>query len=208
MEMIKIIFVVMLLSLIGFMICPVHADSVKSVCVYEPMDLFMDKSLVGIISEQIQTHKVLVKTVTIVDQLSGKTSGCDMVIKIDRAINENYRYTDKTTKYLINGNIITIFTYKTSAVFSPSSGGGSLGASKGKASGGNTFTPMTNWSCEVAAHSSKYHSNYQISNSGYYGTYSGYCDPFKGSSSSSKTNELPYNVIRGSVDLAMTKIGL
>lgn len=180
----------------------------KTACVYEPMDLFMDKSLPGLISNQVAKHDVNVKIVRIVDQILHPDNNCDVIIKIDRAINQNYAYTDHTTKYLVNGNVITIFTYKTSAVFSKSSGGGSLGAASGKGSGGATFTPMTNWSCEISAHTSKYYSNYQISNAGYYGTSSGYCDPYKGTSHSSLTGELPYNVIQNSVDSALRSLGL
>ena len=49
----------------------VHADSQKLVCVYQPMDLFMDKSLPDLISTQVQTHGVNVKTVRIIDQILG-----------------------------------------------------------------------------------------------------------------------------------------
>lgn len=171
-----------------------HADGQKLVCVYQPMDLFMDKSLPDLISAQVQTHGVNVKTVRIIDQILGKDLDCNVVIKIDRAINENYRYTDKTTKYQIVNNTITIFTYKTAAVYNPTSG--------------ETLKPMTNWSCETTAHVSRYHSNYQISNSGYYETYTGYCDPFKGSVDPSKVGELSYNVIRGSVDSSLLTLGL
>ena len=172
----------------------VYADGQKLVCVYQPMDLFMDKSLPGLISAQVQTHGVNVKTVRIIDQILGKDSDCNIVIKIDRAINENYRYTDKTTKYQVVNNTITIFTYKSASVYNPTSG--------------EALKPMTNWSCETTAHVSRYHSNYQISNSGYYETYTGYCDPFKGSVDPSKVGEIPYNVIRGSVDSALAKLGL
>lgn len=172
----------------------VYADGQKLVCVYQPMDLFMDKSLPDLISTQVQTHGVNVKTVRIIDQILGHDSDCNVVIKIDRAINENYRYTDKTTKYQVVNNTITIFTYKTAAVYNPTSG--------------ETLKPMTNWSCETTAHVSRYHSNYQISNSGYYETYTGYCDPFKGSVDPSKVGELPYNVIRGSVDSSLLTLGL
>lgn len=172
----------------------VHADGQKLVCVYQPMDLFIDKTLPGLIVSQVQTHGVNVKTVRIIDQILGHDSDCNVVIKIDRAINENYRYTDKTTKYQVVNNTITIFTYKSAAVYNPTSG--------------ETLKPMTNWSCETTAHVSRYHNNYQISNSGYYETYTGYCDPFKGSVDSSKVGELPYNVIRGSVDSALLSLRL
>src|SRR6478736_646288 len=171
-----------------------HAENQKLVCVYQPMDLFMDKTLPGLIVSQVQTHGVNVKTVRIIDQILGHDSDCNVVIKIDRAINENYRYTDKTTKYQVVNNTITIFTYKSAAVYNPTSG--------------ETLKPMTNWSCETTAHVSRYHNNYQISNSGYYETYTGYCDPFKGSVDSSKVGELPYNVIRGSVDSALLSLRL
>ncbi len=171
-----------------------HADGQKLVCVYQPMDLFMDKTLPGLIVSQVQTHGVNVKTVRIIDQILGHDSDCNVVIKIDRAINENYRYTDKTTKYQVVNNTITIFTYKSAAVYNPTSG--------------ETLKPMTNWSCETTAHVSRYHNNYQISNSGYYETYTGYCDPFKGSVDPSKVGELPYNVIQGSVDSALLSLGL
>jgi len=184
-----------------------HADGQKLVCVYQPMDLFMDKSLPGLISAQVQTHGVNVKTVRIIDQILGKDSDCNVVIKIDRAINENYRYTDKTIKYQVVNNTITIFTYKTSDVFNPSSGGGNSGGGFGKASGGHTFVPMTNWSCETMAHANKYQSNYHISDSGYYETYTGTCNPFTTSTNLSHTGELPYNVIRNSVDSALAKLG-
>lgn len=172
----------------------VYAENQKLVCVYQPMDLFMDKSLPGLISDQVQTHGVNVKTVRIIDQILGHDSDCNVVIKIDRSINENYRYTDKTIKYQAVNNTITIFTYKAAAVYNPTSG--------------ETLKPMTNWSCETTAHVSRYHNNYQISNSGYYETYTGYCDPFKGSVDPSKVGELPYNVIRSSVDSALAKLGL
>jgi hypothetical protein len=181
--------------------------STKLVCVYESMDLFMDKSLPGLISNQVAKHDVNVKIVRIVDQILHPDNKCDVIIKIDRAINQNYAYTDHTTKYLVDGNVITIFTYKTSAVFSKSSGGGSLGAASGKGSGGATFTPMTNWSCEISAHTNKYYSNYQISNNGY-GISSGYCDPYSGTSHSSLTGLLPYNVIQNSVDSALKSLRL
>ena len=171
-----------------------HADGQKLVCVYQPMDLFMDKTLPGLIVSQVQTHGVNVKTVRIIDQILGHDSDCNVVIKIDRAINENYRYTDKTTKYQVVNNTITIFTYKSAAVYNPTSG--------------ETLKPMTNWSCETTAHVSRYHSNYQISNSGYYETYTGYCDPFKGSVDPSKVGELSYNVIRSSVDSSLLALGL
>jgi hypothetical protein len=180
----------------------------KLVCVYEPMDLFMDKSLPGLISDQVSKHNVNVKLVRIVDQILHPDNDCNVIIKIDRAINQNYAYTDHTTKYLVNGDTITIFTYKTTAVFSSSSGGGSLGASSGGSSGGATFTPMTNWSCEISAHTNKYYNNYHISDSGYYGTSSGYCDPFEGTSHSSLSGELPSNVIQNSVDSALKSLGL
>ena len=186
----------------------VYAENQKLVCVYQPMDLFMDKSLPDLISAQVQTHGINVKTVRIIDQILGHDSDCNVIIKIDRAINENYRYTDKTVKYQVVNNTITIFTYKTSAVFSPSSGGGSLGASYGKGSGGHTFVPMTNWSCETTAHSTKYYNNYHISQSGYIATSTGYCDPFKGSVDPSKVGELPYNVIRSSVDSSLLALRL
>lgn len=157
------------------------------------MDLFMDKSLTALIVNQIQSHKVAVKTVDIINQIMQNNSDCDVVVKIDRAINENYRYTDKTIKYQINGNTITIFTYKTAAVFNPTSG--------------EALKPMTNLSCETTAHVAKYHSNYHISDIGYYSTYTGYCDPFKGSVDPSRVGELPYNVIRNSVDSSLTTFG-
>jgi len=172
----------------------VYAEGQKMVCVYQPMDQFIDKTLPGLISSQVQTHGVNVKTVRIIDQILGKDSDCNVIIKIDRAINENYRYTDKTIKYQVVNNTITIFTYKTAGVYNPTSG--------------EALKPMTNWSCETTAHVSRYHSNYQISNSGYYGTYTGYCDPFKGSIDPSKVGELPYNVIRSSVDSSLLALGL
>lgn len=73
---------------------------------------------------------------------------------------------------------------------------------------GEAVKPMTNWSCETIAHATKYHSNYQVSNSGYYGTYTGYCNPYKGSVNPSKVGELPYNVIRSSVDSSLLALGL
>lgn len=157
-----------------------YADGQKLVCVYQPMDLFMDKSLPGLIVSQVQTHGVNVKTVRIIDQILGHDSDCNVVIKIDRAINENYRYTDKTTKYEVVNNTITIFTYKTAAVYNPTSG--------------EAVKPMTNWSCEIISHTSKYFNNYHISNAGYFATSTGYCNPFKGSIDPSKVGELPYNV--------------
>lgn len=166
---------------------PVHAQPQKTACIYEPMDLFMDKELPNIISQQVQHHNLSTKTIPIVDQLLQKDQGCDVIIKIDRAINENYRYTDKTTRYLVNQHTITIFTYKTADVFNPVSG--------------EQLKPMTNLSCESTAHATKYHSNYHVSDSGYYSTYTGYCNPFQGYTS--KTGELPYNVIRNSVDLSL-----
>lgn len=171
-----------------------HAEDQKLVCVYQPMDLFMDKSLPSLISSQVQTHGVNVKTVRIIDQILKNDSGCNVIIKIDRAINENYRYTDKTIKYQIDNSTITIFTYKTAGVYNPTSG--------------EAVKPMTNWSCETIAHTTKYYSNYQISNSRYYGTYTGYCDPYKGSVDPSKIGELPYNVIRSSVDSSLLALGL
>src|SRR6185312_11261256 len=170
-----------------------HADGQKLVCVFQPMDLFMDKTLPDLIVSQVQTHGVNVKTVRIIDQILGKDSDCNIVIKIDRAINENYRYTDKTIKYQVVNNTITIFTYKTASVYNPTSG--------------EALKPMTNWSCETTAHASRYHSNYQISNFGYYQTYTGYCDPFKGSIDPSKVGELPYNVIRSSVESSLLTFG-
>lgn len=202
---------VLMLSMIFAMIFYGHsayAENPKSVCVYEPMDLFMDKSLTGLIVNQVQNHKVTVKTVNIANQILHKNSDCSIIVKIDRAINENYRYTDKTEKYQINGNTITIFTYKTSAVFNPSSGGGNSAGGFGKGSGGQTFVPMTNWSCETTAHASKYQSNYHISDSGYHATSTGTCNPFKTVTDSSHTGELPYNIIRSSVDSALAKLGL
>lgn len=171
-----------------------HAENQKLVCVYQPMDLFMDKSLPGLVSSQVQTHGINVRTVPIIDQILRNNADCNIIIKIDRAINENYRYTDKTIKYQVSNNTITIFTYKTADVYNPTSG--------------EALKPMTNWSCETTAHATKYYSNYQISNSGYYGTYTGYCNPYKGSIDPSKVGELPYNVIRSSVDSSLLALGL
>ncbi len=164
------------------------------VCTYEPMDLFMDKNLSSLVSTQIQTHGVNVKTIGRVDQILGNDKDCTYVIKIDRAINENYRYTDHTTKYLISGNSAIIFAYKTAATFNPVSG--------------EILKPMTNWSCETTAHGSKYHDDYHISNEGYFQTYTGYCDPYQGSVQPSRMGELPYNVIRNSVDSVLETLGL
>lgn len=191
------------------------SDTPKLVCVYEPMDLFMDRSLPGLILDQVSKHNVGTKLVRIVDQILHPDNGCDVIIKIERAINQNYAYTDHTVKYLVNGNTITIFTYKTAAVFSQSSGGGgspgtsnSDPSSPGKHTGGTTFTPMTNWSCEIEAHTSKYYSNYHISDYGYSSTSSSYCDPFGNTSHSSLNGELPSNVIQNSVDSALKILGL
>lgn len=66
-----------------------HAEGQKLVCMCQPTDLFMDKSLPGLISSQVQTHGVNVKTVRIIDQILKNDSDCNVIIKIDRAINEN-----------------------------------------------------------------------------------------------------------------------
>lgn len=171
-----------------------YADNQKLVCVYEPMDLFMDKALPRLILSQVQRHDVAVKSVDIVNQIAHNNTNCDVVIKIDRAINENYRYTDKTTKYQVDGNMITIFTYKTADVFNPVSG--------------EPLKPMTNLSCESTAHVSKYFSNYHVSDQGYYSTYTGYCNPYKEAVDPSRVGELPYNIIRNSVDSALSSLGL
>lgn len=192
--MIRFALVLVFAAVLSFGIHHAYADGQKLVCVYEPMDQFMDKNLPGLIATQVQNHNVSVKTVSIVNQIVQNNTSCDLVVKIDRAINENYRYTDKTIKYQVDGNIITIFTYKTADVFNPVSG--------------EQLKPMTNLSRETTAHATKYHSNYHVSDSGYYSTYTGYCNPYKGAIDPSRVGELPYNIIKNSVDLSLSIFGL
>ncbi|MDE1725475.1 MAG: hypothetical protein KGH76_06230 [Thaumarchaeota archaeon] len=181
----------------------------KTVCVYEPMDLFMDGSLPTVISDEVNQHGINVKQVRIVDQILGKTTDCSYVIKIDRAINQNYAYTDHTVKYMISGNVATVFTYKTAAVFSPSSGGGNGNAPAGDnghpaSTGGSNFKPMTNWGCELMAQATAHYDDYHVGSI----VSTQYCDPYMGENTSHRMGELPYNVIRNSVDLALKSLGV
>ncbi|HEX5458003.1 MAG TPA: hypothetical protein VFX64_06415 [Candidatus Nitrosotalea sp.] len=192
--MIRFVFVLVFAAVLSFGIHHAYADGQKLVCVYEPMDLFMDKNLPTLISDQVQMHNATVKTVRIIDQILGNNSDCSIVIKIDRAINENYGYTDRTTKYQIDNKTITVFAYKTADVFNPVSG--------------EALKPMTNLSCETTAHAQKYFSNYHITDSGYYSTYTGYCNPYAGHIDPSRVGELPYNIIKNSVDSSLLMFGL
>lgn len=163
------------------------------VCIYKPFDSYIDTVLPSIILEQVQTHNVTANVVSIVDQKANQGADCKFIIKIDRAINQNDRFVERTTKYIISGNVATIFSYKIGAPFNPAH---------------VPNTPMTNWNCEMTAHASKYYSNYHITDEGYYHTYTGYCDPYARGSNPEKIGELPINVIRYSVDVTLKTLGL
>lgn len=150
------------------------------VCIFTPYDSYMDSNLSSIILDEIQSQNLTAKVVSISDQIE-QNYFCGHIIKIDRAINENYAYTDKTTKFIINGNSATIFAYKTAAPFNPAH---------------VPSTPMSNLSCELEAHAEKYFSNFAPGK--VYIQY-GYCDPYV-QSSPEKVGELPVNVIQNSVD--------
>ncbi len=160
-----------------------------NVCIFQPIDFTMDSNLPNLILAEVQRNNVTGILVSIIDQ-AFQNYNCNHIIKIDRAINDNYRYTDRTTKYQVSGNILTVYTYKTNSPLQAL----------------DPANAMTNWSCEILAHTAPHQSNYHISDSGYYNTYTGGCNPYQ--SSHSYSNELPSNVIKHSVDEGLKKLGI
>ncbi len=175
------------------------------VCIFQPIDFTMDPSLPSLILAEVKHDNVAGTIVNIANQ-SFHNYNCGHIIKIDRSINQNYRFTDKTTKYQVSGNVLTIFTYKTGKPTPGSLGGGTAGAASGKSSGGGNPIPMTNWDCEMQAHTTTFHSNYHISQNGYVDAYTSKCNPY--SSNHPVSDELPINVIKQSVDMGLKKLGL
>ena len=163
------------------------------VCIYKPYDGYMDSQLSSIVLAEVQSHNVTAKIVSVREQIANQGSDCNYIIKIDRAINQNDRFTERTTKYIVSGNTATIFSYKTGAPFNPAH---------------VPSTPMINWSCEMTAHANKYYNNYQFTDEGYYHTWTGYCDPYATGVNPEKIGELPINVIRHSVDATLKTLGL
>ncbi|HEV2193371.1 MAG TPA: hypothetical protein VGR54_07135 [Nitrosopumilaceae archaeon] len=184
----------MVISLLVISVIPfgtANAQPQKNVCILEPIDFFMDKNyLIPMITRDVERHNVTTTQINIVNELNGKTQGCDIIIQIERAINSNMIWVDKTTKYLVSGNSITIFTEK--SVF-------------GNAYGNMQLTPtnriMTNWQCFEIAHGTIYQN---IGLDEYSRTL---CDPYSNSLQSSSNNLSPY-VIQKSVDLALKQFGL
>lgn len=161
------------------------------VCVYTPLDYFMDNQLTNIVLDQVRTHNVTAVTVSVFQQKMNNELVCTHIINIDRAINQNDMYTDKTTKYLVSNNTATIFTYKTAAP---------------ELAQGVPSTLMVNLNCMLEAHQNKYFDNYQISNQGYYSTLHPICNPYM-ISSPEKVGELPESVIQTSVNQVMKQWG-
>jgi hypothetical protein len=159
-----------------------------NVCVFQPVDFTMDSSLSDLILAEVQHDNVTGTIVNFIDQ-AFHNYNCGHVIKIDRAINNNYRYTERTTKYQVSGNILSVYVYKTNNPLQAL----------------DPANAMTNWDCERQAQTTTYQSDYHISQSGYVDTYTG-CNPYH--SNHSVSSELPVNVIKHSVDVGLKKLGL
>ena len=162
------------------------------VCIYKPYDGYIDSQLPSIVLNKVQSYNVTAKVVSVREQVEKQGSDCNYVIKIDRAINENYRYTERTTKYIVSGHVATVFSYKTGAPFDPAH---------------VPTTTMTNYNCMLQAHNNKYFSNYHIEEGGFEHTYQGYCNPYA-QSNPEKVGELPTITIRQSVDEVLKNFGL
>ena len=191
------------------------------VCVFTAWDGYMDQSLSTTVLNQVMKHTINATIVSMKEQLLNHGSNCATIIKIDRALNQNYWYTDHGTKYTMDGtNTATVFTYRTELAINPSSGGGSIansfvgdpnsllpvgdsnrGKPQGHASGGDTFTPMNNISCMIQALDT-YHQGIHD------GTQSSTCDPFANSPQKRQFDEYPKPIIINSVEMILKKLGV
>lgn len=167
-----------------------NAQQEKNICILEPVDFFMDKNyLIPLVTNQIQKHNVTVTQINIVKELNGKTQGCDIIVHIERAINSNISWIDKSTKYLVNGNSITIFTQKTA-----------YGSNYGNLQLTPTSRIMTNYNCLALAYGT-FHQNIGLDEHS-----RTQCNPYV--SSQHSTNYLSPYVIQKSVDSALKQFGL
>lgn len=160
----------------------------SNLCIFTPMDSHMDPQILPTIQNEVQYHGISFTTISVKDQLS-KNYNCAHIIKIDRGINNNYRFTDKTTKFTVYKHTGIIFTYKVELAVAPNDAG--------------PLVPMTNINCELQAHQQKYFSGVgQLPNTPT-------CDPYAGSMSENPTlGELSYNVIQASVDSVLKAFNL
>lgn len=161
-----------------------------NVCIFQPMDFTMDSGLPNLILTEVQHDNVTSTTIVNIINQAFQNYNCEHIIKIDRSINQNYRFTDRTIKYQVSGNTLTIYTYKINNPLQAL----------------DPANAMTNWDCEMQAHTTTYQSNYHISQSGYVNTYTSGCNPYH--SNHPVSGELPVNVIKHSVDKGLKKLGL
>lgn len=171
----------LLVGLGSFGVSQAYAE--PQVCLYEPVDQYIDKSLIPLFENQIMTHQVTEKTLSVAKQIYGGVK-CDMIVKIDRAINENYVYTDRSTPYQIGGNTLIVFTYKTATPY---------------LANGDPSRVMTNLSCMLIAHGSKYANNFHGDTS------RTVCNPYI---TTAKIGELPPNIIKSSIETGLKKLGV
>ncbi|HEV2192788.1 MAG TPA: hypothetical protein VGR54_04110 [Nitrosopumilaceae archaeon] len=159
------------------------ANATPQVCVLQPVDFSIDPNLVILVNSTLAKENP--KYIPIVQELTDKSNkGCSIVIQIERIYNTNDRYADKSVHYIITGNVIHLFAYKTpvaNARLSP------------------TSHVMSNFACLLEAYGT-FHQNLGDKTS------MTFCDPYR--ESNHITNQVPNYVIVKSLTTAMEKFGL
>jgi len=96
------------------MIVPAHAEPQKTICVLQPIDQSISYRIVNQAVQTAEEHNATVKIIGLIEELTNKSNaGCGIVINMERTYNTNIWWKDKTIHYLIEGNVITLFTHKT-----------------------------------------------------------------------------------------------